>query len=177
MQHRFAVALLFAAAAGSIGAVAQTTAVSSPKPAVTNAAYTPVTEYDPKRDAAKDIAAAVKEAQRTNKNVLIEIGGKWCVWCSYLDKFFEQNTTIRQYRDQNYVMVKLNFSPENKNVPVISKYGKVPGYPHIFVLDSTGKLLHSQETSKLEEGRGYNLSAIAGFLKDWAPAKPTAVSK
>ena len=43
--------------------------------------YAPVKEYDPLRDAAKDIADAVKEAQLGNKNVLVEIGGKWCIWC------------------------------------------------------------------------------------------------
>ena len=77
--------------------------------------YVPVKEYDPKRDATKDVADAVKEAQRTNKNVLVEIGGKWCIWCTYFDKFFAENSALAQYRDQNYVMVKVNFSPENKN--------------------------------------------------------------
>ncbi len=144
---------------------------TSGKPQTSGSSYAPVMEYDPKRDATKDIAAAVKEAQRTNKNVLVEIGGKWCIWCGYLDKFFTENNTIRQYRDENFVMVKVNYSPENKNEAVISKYGKVPGYPHIFVLDATGKLLYSEDTSKLEQGRGYNLTAVAGFLKDWAPVK------
>jgi thioredoxin-related protein len=135
--------------------------------------YVPVKEYDPKRDAAKDVADAIKEAQRTNRNVLVEIGGQWCIWCKYLDKFFADNAALTQYRDENYVMVKVNFSPENKNEAVISRYGKVPGYPHIFVLDKNGKLLHSQDTSKLEQGRGYNLTAVATFLKEWAPTSAT----
>lgn len=132
--------------------------------------YAPMKEYDPKRDAAKDVAAAIKEAQRTNKNVLVEIGGQWCIWCKYLDKFFADNSALTQYRDENYVMVKVNFSPENKNEALISKYGKVPGYPHFFVLDKNGKLLHSQDTSKLEQGRGYNMTAVASFLREWSPA-------
>lgn len=139
-------------------------------------AYVPVAEYDPARDAAKDVADAIREAQRTNKNVLVEIGGKWCSWCRYLDKFFAANADILQYRENNYVMVKVNFSPENKNEVVISKYGTVPGYPHFFVLDSNGKLLHSQDTSKLEEGKGYNQQAMMEFLKKWAP-KATTPSK
>src|SRR5512146_51833 len=176
MQYRFAAIILFATMSLSGLAVAQSRTAASERPQATSG-YVPVLEYDPKRDATKDIAAAVKEAQRTNRNVMLEVGGKWCVWCGYLDKFFNENTTIRQYRDEKYVMVKINYSPENKNQAVISKYGKVAGYPHIFILDPTGKLLYSEDTSKLEQGRGYNLTAVASFLKDWAPAKEAKVSQ
>ncbi len=169
MQVRLPAIILSVTMLVSTIAVAQSKPAAHEKPQATSG-YVPVMEYDPKRDAAKDIAAAIKEAQRTNKNVMLEVGGKWCVWCGYLDKFFAENTTIRQYRDEKYVMVKINFSPENKNQAVISKYGKVTGYPHIFVLDSNGKLLYSEDTSKLEQGRGYNLTAVASFLKDWSPA-------
>jgi thioredoxin-related protein len=141
----------------------------SSKQKLTASSYAPVKEYDPKRDAAKDVAEAVKEAQRTNRNVLVEIGGQWSIWCKYLDKFFADHSALTQYREENYVMVKVNFSPDNKNDAVISRYGKVPGYPHFFVLDKNGKLLHSQDTSKLEEGRGYNMTAVANFLKAWSP--------
>lgn len=175
MKYRFAALTLFAIMLLSTLAVGQSKPAATERPQASSV-YVPVMEYDPKRDAAKDIAAAVKEAQRTHRNVLVEIGGKWCVWCGYFDKFFAENTTIRQYREENFVMVKVNYSPENKNEAVISKFGKVPGYPHIFVLDSTGKLLHSEDTSKLEQGRGYNLTAVASFLKEWSPAKEAKVN-
>ena len=143
----------------------------APESATTAYSYKPVLEYDPKRDAAKDIKDALAEATRTDRNVLVEVGGKWCVWCGYLDKFFDQNATLRTFRDANYVMVKVNWSPENKNERLLLQYPKADGYPHLFVLDKSGKLLHSQDTSKLEEGRGYGLKAIATFLQDWAPKK------
>ena len=97
------------------------------------------------------------------------------MWCKYFDKFFAENSALAQYRDENYVMVKINFSPENKNEALISKYGKVPGYPHLFVLHKEGKLLHSQDTSKLEQGRGYNMTAVASFLKEWSPSSAKVV--
>jgi thioredoxin-related protein len=137
--------------------------------AAAKADYVPVSEYDPKRDAAADIKDAVAYAAKTHRRVLVEIGGKWCIWCTYLDKFFDKNATLRDFRDENYVMVKVNFSPENKNEKVISQYGGAPGYPHIIVLDSDGKMLHAQDTSKLEEGRGYSVSTIAKFLDQWKP--------
>jgi thioredoxin-related protein len=149
---------------------AQSTPNAEQPPAVTTKAdYVPVHEYDPKRDAAADIKEAVAYAAKTHRRVLVEIGGKWCIWCTYLDKFFDKNATLRDSRDQNYVMVKMNFSPENKNENVIAQYGGAPGFPHIVVLDSDGKMLYAQDSSKLEEGRGYSVSAIAKFLEEWKP--------
>jgi hypothetical protein len=61
------------------------------------------------------------------------------------------------------------WSPENQNEEVLSKYPKIPGYPHLFVLDKNGKLIHSQDTSELEDGRkSYNLEKFTAFLKEWA---------
>jgi len=134
-----------------------------------NATYQPVNVFDPKRDAAKDIDAAVAEARRTHRHVLIDVGGEWCIWCKYFDAFFEQHADLKKLRDDNYVEMKLNFSKQNENKAVLSRYGEIEGYPHLIVLDETGKLLVSQETSVLEEGRGYNIKAVSDFLRKWAP--------
>lgn len=47
----------------------------------------------------------------------------------------------------------------------------IRGYPHLFVLDADGKLLHSQNTADLEEGRGYNEGVVLAFLAKWAPKR------
>jgi thiol:disulfide interchange protein len=133
--------------------------------------YVPVHDYDPQRDAAADVERALAEARRTKKNVLLEVGGKWCIWCRIMDSYFEANPDVLKLREDNYVMVKVNFSPENKNEGVLSKYGEIPAYPHIFVLDSEGRLLHSQNTGDLEAGKSYDKEKLVGFLKKWAPAK------
>ena len=147
----------------SVSAVGQNNKASSPSK------YAPVTTYDPKRDAETDIKDAVLEARRTGKRVLVDVGGEWCIWCHILDKFFDQNPSLLEYREQNFVMVKINYSPENKNEKFLSRYPKIPGFPHLFILDTKGKLLHSQDTSELEEGKGYNLEKLSAFLKRWAP--------
>ena len=131
--------------------------------------YVPVIQYDPKRDAGSDIKNAVIEAQRTGKHILLEVGGEWCTWCHILDKFFEQNRPLAELREKNFITVKVSYSPENKNQKVLSRYPTIPGYPHLFVLDQNGKLLHSQDTSKLESGKSYNLKGVTSFLRRWAP--------
>ena len=62
-------------------------------------------------------------------------------------------------------------SPENENKVVLSKYPKVKAYPHLFVLDKSGKLIHSQDTGELETGDHHDPAKVIPFLKKWAPKK------
>jgi len=130
-----------------------------------------IKDFDPKRDAATDIRAAVAEATASHRRILLDVGGQWCVWCKYFDVFMDQHPDLRSFRDAHFVVVKINYSEENKNTELLSKYPKVPGYPHFFVLDSDGKFLYSQDTSPLEEGRGYNADRVSDFLHRWALAQ------
>ena len=111
------------------------------------------------------------EAQRTGKRLLIEVGWEWCIWCHILEKFFDQNPKLLEYREQNFMMVKINYSPENENKKLLSRYPKIPGFPHLFVLDGDGKLIHSQDTWELEEGKSYNVEKVSTFLRKWALQK------
>jgi thiol:disulfide interchange protein len=131
--------------------------------------YIPPTKFDPKRDAEKDIQHAVAEAQRTGKRILLDVGGDWCIWCRRLDSLFAANKDLAGTLHQEFVVVKVNYSKENKNEAVLSRYPKIPGYPHLFVLDSDGKLLHSQDTGQLESGNHHDHDKVMAFLKKWGP--------
>lgn len=124
--------------------------------------------FDPSRDAAADIQNAVAEARRTGRRVLLDVGGEWCIWCRRLDTLFTVHTDLEKYREAHYVVVKVNWSPENKNEKVLSRYPPVSGYPHLFVLGADGTLLHSQNTGELEKGKGHDPEKVMAFLKAWA---------
>lgn len=128
-------------------------------------------KFDPTRDAEKDIQAAIKEAEKSDKRILLDVGGEWCIWCHRLDEFFADNKDVNKFLHDNFVVVKVNYSPENKNEKVLSRYPEIPGYPHFFVLDTDGKFLHSQGTGELEEGKGHDRNKMMTFLKKWAPKK------
>ena len=129
--------------------------------------------FDPKRDPASDLETAKVEAQRGGKRILLDVGGEWCSWCHILDRFVEGDAEIRSFRDANFVWMKVNYSEDNENKPFLSQYPEVKGYPHLFVLDADGKLLHSQFTGELEKGKGYDRGKFFDFLKAWAPAAKT----
>ena len=126
--------------------------------------------FDPARDAVADVAFAVGQAQREGKRVLVDVGGEWCAWCRIMDRFFAGNDEARALRDAHYVWVKVNWSKENRNEALLGQWPKIDGYPHLFVLDADGRLLHSQDTSLLERGRGYDDVAFIAFLERWKPA-------
>ena len=133
--------------------------------------YAPVTKFDPNRDAAKDIADAVVEAKRTGKRILLDVGGDWCIWCHRLDTFFVENKDVDNFLHENFVEVKINYSKENKNEAVLQNYPKIEGYPHLFILDTDGKLLHSENTGDLESGDHHDRDKVFNFLKAWVSDK------
>ena len=128
-------------------------------------------KYDPKADPAVELQKTVAVAKESGKNILLDVGGEWCSWCHKLDAFFETNEDVSAFLLANYVPLKINMSKENKNEEFLSKLPKIEGYPHLVVLDPNGKLLHSQETGALEEGKGHSHDKVLAFLKEWAPKK------
>jgi len=131
--------------------------------------YKPVTEFDPARNPADDLKQSITEAQRSGRRIILDVGGDWCIWCHRIDDFIAKNDEINSFLNKNFIVVKINFSKENKNEDFLSKYPQIPGYPHFFVLEKNGGLLHSQNTDKLEQNKGYSKDEMMAFLKKWAP--------
>ena len=136
----------------------------------TESVYKQVDKFDPERNPQEDLSNAVSEAKKSGKRIILDVGGDWCIWCHRIDHFIETTEEVKNYLDKNFIVLKINFSKENKNEDFLSKYPEIPGYPHFFVLDSDGKLLHSQDTGDLEAGKGYSKEKIMSFLKKWAPS-------
>ena len=125
--------------------------------------------YDPRRDPDKDLAAASEDAKQSNKNIFVVVGGEWCSWCHILDRFFYEHADLAALRDKNYVTMKVSMSQENPNRAFLSRFPRIHGYPHIFILDANGKLIQSQPTNELEDGRSYNAERFRKFLEHFAP--------
>ncbi|MEP6657474.1 MAG: thioredoxin family protein [Betaproteobacteria bacterium] len=124
--------------------------------------------FDPARDAKTDLALACRLAAESGRRVIVDVGGEWCPWCHVMDRFFERRPDLRALRDARFVWLKINYSKANPNPQLLSGWPKVAGYPHLFVLDAKGALLHSQDTSALEDGDDYNAAAVRRFLTRWA---------
>lgn len=127
--------------------------------------------YKPSENAAELIAKAVAEANAQGKHVLIQVGGNWCIWCARFNDFVNTNASLDSSLKVNYVVYHLNYSKENKNSAVLAKY-RFPqrfGYPVLLVLNGKGELIHTQDTSYLEEGKSYSTRKVFEFFKNWSP--------
>jgi thioredoxin-related protein len=127
--------------------------------------------YDTELDGMEQIKEAVKVAQAENKHILVQVGGNWCPWCIRFHKYSHEEADIKKIIDNNYVVVKLNYSPENKNEAALKKLGNPGrfGYPVFVVLDAKGNRLHTQDSGLLEEDKGYSKKKVRGFLMGWMP--------
>lgn len=125
-------------------------------------------KFDPTRNPATDLQAAIAKAQKGNKRIILDVGGEWCSWCRLMDNYLIKNAELGKLRDDNFVWLKINMSEENENKEFLSAYPLATGYPHLYVLESDGKFLHSQDTSELEQDKSYNLQKFTDFLKKWS---------
>jgi thiol:disulfide interchange protein len=130
---------------------------------------TSVNLYSPTANAAKELDSVIAKAAKENKQVLVQIGGNWCVWCIKLHNFIDSNTDLKRKIEMDYVVYKLNFSKENQNDSLMQKF-KNPqrfGFPVLLVLDSNGNLLHTQDTGFLEENESYSKKKLYMFVENW----------
>ena len=128
-------------------------------------------KFDPTRNPNDDLKAAVELARNNNKRIILDVGGEWCIWCHRIDAFMHNTKEVKSIIDNNFIFVKINYSKENKNEKFLSKYPPIEGYPHFFILDKEGKLLHSQNTGELEKDKDYDVEKFVAFLNKWKPNK------
>lgn len=128
--------------------------------------------YHPLANAEKDISAAVTKAQQEKKHVLIQAGGNWCSWCIEFNRFTTTDRQMDSVIKADYEVYHLNYSPQNKNYEIFRKYGFAVrfGFPVFLILDGNGKLIHTQNSAYLEEGKIYSKKKIMEFLSEWKPA-------
>lgn len=127
--------------------------------------------YKPEENAEQKISDAVKQAKAEGKHVFIQIGGNWCIWCARFNDFVTTDKSIDSLIKTNYVVYHMNYSKENKNEKLLAEYDFPQrfGFPVFLILDANGKLIHTQNSSYLEEGKGYNAKTVSGFFNDWSP--------
>ena len=122
--------------------------------------------YNPTENAEARIAELVKQAQTENKNIILQAGGNWCIWCLRFNNFVQTTPDLKNIVDDNYLYYHLNYSPDNKNEKVFENYdnpGEKYGYPVLLVLDQKGNLIHTQETGSLEHEKGYSVEKVKSF--------------
>ena len=128
------------------------------------------TLYDENADAHQLISAAIGQASRLHKNIILDFGANWCFDCHVLESDIEQ-PGLAALVDRNFVVVKIDVGKFDKNLDLARKY-HVPlkyGIPALAVLDAHGRLLYAQDHGQFEDARHMNPSAFKVFFDKWKP--------
>ena len=135
--------------------------------------------YDENINPLQQIDQAVSTAQSEGKFVLCQVGGNWCPWCLIFADFADKDSIISQAIGENFVYIHVNYNPRKiesskaeQAKALMKRIGNPArfGFPVFVVLDGEGKVLHIQDSSFLEEGKGYSQQRTLRFLKNWSPA-------
>lgn len=125
--------------------------------------------YNEEIDPMVQIDEAVKTAKESGRLVICQVGGNWCPWCLRFAKFITDDEEIRQFVDENYVYIHVNYPRQGAAKPLLERLGNPGrfGYPVFVVLREDGSVLHIQDSSYLEEGQGYDKDKVMRFFKNW----------
>lgn len=127
--------------------------------------------YDESIDPMKQIDNALEEAGKTGKFVVCQVGGNWCVWCLRFADFIKNDTAVAKVIDENFVYIHVNYPNRGAAKDLMTRLGNPRrfGFPVMIVLDTKGNIVHIQDSSFLEEGKGYNAQKVLRFFANWTP--------
>ena len=135
--------------------------------------------YNEDIDPLEQIDQALVKAKTNDKFVVCQVGGNWCPWCLRFADFITNDATISKLIGDNFEYIHVNYNPRKSEgaekaaqaaalMTRLDNCGRF-GFPVFVVLDDAGKVLHIQDSSFLEEGKGYNQEKVLRFFKNWTP--------
>jgi len=128
--------------------------------------------YDETADAHQQVASAIAEAAKAQKNVVLVFGANWCGDCRALNAQMHQDE-LAALIASNYEVVKIDVGRFNKNKDIAAKY-RVPlahGIPTLAVLDPGGNVLYAMDQGQFSNARSMSYESIRDFFAKWVPKK------
>ena len=124
----------------------------------------------------EQIDKAIAQANEQGKFVICQVGGNWCPWCLKFADFITKDEEIAKLINENFVYIHVSYNPhkstdEARDKAMLKRLGNPGrfGYPVFVVLDANGNVIHIQDSSYLEEGKGYHRDKVLQFFMHWTP--------
>ena len=135
--------------------------------------------YNETIDPMSQIDEGLVKAKAEGKFVVCQVGGNWCPWCLKFADFVEKDTAVNKVVNDNFVFLHVNYNPrkaageeaQQKAAQLMERLNRPGrfGFPVFVVLDENGKVMHIQDSSFLEDGKGYSEEKVLRFFKNWTP--------
>ena len=124
--------------------------------------------YSETADPKADVAAALVEARRDRKRVIVDFGGDWCGDCQVLDIYFHQAPND-ELLAKHFVLVHVWVGHIDTNLDIPEKYGVAihKGVPALAVLAPDGSVVFAQQMGEFEKMRTMESPAVTEFLNKW----------
>lgn len=135
--------------------------------------------YNESIDPMTQIDEALTKAKADGKFVVCQVGGNWCPWCLKFADFVEKDSAVNKVVNDNFEYIHVNYNrrasadaeAQQKAAQLMQRLNNPArfGFPVFVVLDEKGNVLHIQDSSFLEEGKGYSEEKVLRFFKNWTP--------
>ena len=116
------------------------------------------------------VAAARARARKTNRKLLIDLGGNWCLDCRLLAGTMEL-PELRAWVKRHYEVVTVDVGRFDKNGQIPAHYGitgRLAGVPAVLIVDPrTDRLLNKGRETALADARSMTPQALADWLASW----------
>lgn len=108
-------------------------------------AHNEPTPYNPKANAANDIAQTLSAAKAENKKAILVFGANWCHDSRALAAHFEKPRFQTLIQD-NYKLAYIDVGQKDRNIDLAQKFGveSIEGSPTVFITDTEGQVLNSE---------------------------------
>ncbi|MQS16497.1 thioredoxin family protein [Streptomyces kaniharaensis] len=125
--------------------------------------------YDPNRDAAADLKAALALSAGDQRPVLIDFGANWCPDCKVLDKLFHSAEVAPMLRG-DYRVVAVDVGKFDHNLDLAAQYVDLQqsGIPALVVLAPDGSVRTASNDGAFSNARSMNADTVAAYLKRWS---------
>ncbi|MFD2763671.1 thioredoxin family protein [Micromonospora eburnea] len=149
-----------------------TTAAAKPVASPTSPKVTLPDRYDPKRNPATDLKAALALAKADGKAVLIDFGADWCPDCHVLHELFEAPET-KPLIEENYHLLAVDVGEFDHNLQFTAKYIDLSrsGIPALVVVTPAGKIRVATNDGSFANARSMDSKQVNAFLTKWAPKR------
>ncbi|HKQ45060.1 MAG TPA: thioredoxin family protein [Rhizomicrobium sp.] len=125
--------------------------------------------YDEAANADVQVAAAFARAQKSQKRVLIDLGGNWCPDCIVLTNLMKL-PQMRRFMDRHYELVMVDVGRFNRNLQIPARFGiaKLRGVPALLIATPGGTLINKDNVFATTDARNMTPQAIADYLAKYA---------
>lgn len=129
--------------------------------------------YHPTADGEEILAAALRQARRDGKRVLLNLGANWCSDSQAMVRLFRSDPAIRRQVQQHFVpaMVDVNRkNGANRNQALAARFGDplARGIPVLLVLDGEGALLNDDPAERLSDDAHKHPAEVLAYLRKWS---------